>query len=156
MTYGILFNLIALVSISALLASVMVHAEDPASASPADSHQHHADPAPVPKPDSPEHLHHSHSGHAGDASATPGAAASGWAEYLKIDGTIDGTKATAIATAEKRYHDQRRAMKKRHYAELMALEKDKLESLEAVLSKKELGKLQALWIQQLREEHQQH
>ncbi len=153
MTYGILFNLIALVSISALLASVMVHAEDPATSPPEDPHQHHTRPAPTH--DASAHPHHSHTGHEAHGSAGHSESdtkSSGWAEHLQLE----GAKATALAAAEKKYHERRRALKKKHYAEMMALEKDKLESLETVLSKEELAKLQAMWIKQLRDEHQQH
>lgn len=140
MTYRPLFNLICIMSVSALLASVMVQAQDTVSPSSSQDSHRHQHPGP-----------HGHSKGAGNRSAgiQPGI---NWAKHLNLQ----GAKASAVADAELRYHDRRRELKKKHYAEMMALEKDKLKSLEQVLNKQELAKLQALWVQQLRDEHQQH
>lgn len=98
---------------------------------------------PLPPPHAHEHHHHA---------ATKPPVANDWASALQLS----GEKADQVKALEQQYHTQRRELAKKHYAEMMALEKDKLQSLQPVLTPEQLGQLRALWTAQMKDAHRQH
>lgn len=99
------------------------------------------------KPSPPPHAHEGHKRAESKAPATKD-----WAGTLQLD----GKKAEQVKAAEQKYHAQRRELTKKHYAEMMELEKNKLESLQDVLTPEQLAQLQALWTAQMRDAHSRH
>lgn len=93
---------------------------------------------------------HAHEGHQRAAPKTP--VTDDWAGTLQLT----GKKAEQVKAAEQQYHARRRELAKKHYAEMMELEKNKLESLQHVLTAEQLAKLQALWTAQMKDAHSRH
>lgn len=99
------------------------------------------------KPSPPPHAHEHHTGSAPKTTKT-----NDWAGTLQLT----GKKASQVKSAEKQYHDRRRELTKKHYAEMMELEKSKLESLQKVLTPEQLAQLQAQWTAEMKDAHSRH
>lgn len=99
------------------------------------------------KPSPPPHAHEHHRNEAPKPSSK-----SDWAGTLQLT----GKKAEQVKAAEHQYHTRRRELTKKHYAEMMELEKNRLESLQHVLSPEQLAQLRALWTAEMKDAHSGH
>ncbi len=99
------------------------------------------------KPSPPPHAHEHHQ----HATVKP-PVTSDWATALQLS----GEKADQVNAVEQEYHTRRRELVKKHYAEMMALEKSRLESLQPVLTPEQLAQLQTLWKARMKDAHSAH